>query len=285
MTDLAQPVTDTTQPHLLHAGDTHTIELVKALIKEAGGVKIDRRQPGPKLAEALAKAQGEFTNIGKDRAVDVVPKDGSKGYTFRYATLPAIMRVVRPPLSKHGLSLLMYPTIHHREGVQNQYIEVTAYLTHSSGECVVASIEIPFADRAPQRIGIIISYCRRYLINTLLGIAQEDESDYDDQGIVDGPPPMPNVTPASAQPRKPELPKTEKSAPAPTPPPPAGADTKPAATEDEFHLRLDEAKTKADLKKVGAEINDVKAGLPTDAHARLTEHYRRRNVELEPKKE
>ncbi|MDP1824883.1 MAG: ERF family protein [Archangium sp.] len=266
------------------------ITYVRDLIS-SGAAKVDRRRPGPKLAAALAQAQGEFINIPKDREVEVVPKDGGKGYTFRYATLPAIMKVVRAPLSKHEISLLMYPTVHHREGIALQYIEVTAYLTHSSGECVVGSIEIPFQDNKPQKLGVIISYCRRYLVNTLLGIAQEDESDLDDQGVIDGPPPMANnLTPAATQrpAAKPPEVKTAaptSGAPAATPPSPSAgaplaAPTGPAPTEADFHLQFDEAKTEPELTKVGASINEWKHTLTIEEQARLTAKFKKRREEI-----
>ena len=55
------------------------------------------------LAASLAKAQGEFTAIAKNRLVEITMKTGGK-FKFKYADLDAIIEATRPALSKNGLA-------------------------------------------------------------------------------------------------------------------------------------------------------------------------------------
>ena len=58
------------------------------------------------LNEALAKAQGEFPEIKRERTVEVVSKGTGGKYTFSYAPLDLIMSKIRPTLAAHGLSVV-----------------------------------------------------------------------------------------------------------------------------------------------------------------------------------
>lgn len=128
---------------------------------------------GATLARALAKAQSAITNIGKDKEVDFPTKQGGK-VKFSYATLAAIMAVVRKPLTDNGLSITQFPTFNF-EGA-NSAISVRTRLTHECGEFIENTIVLPCLDRKPSEIGIIISYARRYGVTSLLGLAQVDET-------------------------------------------------------------------------------------------------------------
>lgn len=151
-----------------------------------------RSTPGAALARALSKAQAAISNIGKDREVEVQARDQSKrGYKFKYATLAAIMDVVRKPLTDNGLSISQFPTFDFK-GAEST-VTVETVLMHASGEKISNKITLPCLERDPQKVGIVLSYARRYGITALLGLAQTDEVDLDDLGVLDGmeaPPPM-----------------------------------------------------------------------------------------------
>lgn len=150
--------------------------------------------PGVKWAEAFTKAQGQFQNIAKDRDV----KAGAQ-YSFKYATLAAIMSVVRKPLADHGLAILQSPTVRLPTKDRAAAVEVETRIMHASGETLVASLTLPLAKVDAQGIGSAISYAKRYHLTALLGLASEDEVDVDDVTPRTAPPPPPSPPPAKEQ--------------------------------------------------------------------------------------
>lgn len=115
------------------------------------------------LAAALSKFQGEISNVYK----------GTKGYSWRYADLAAILDDVRPLLSKYGLSVTQLA------GNSGDSVSVETVLLHQSGQWLSETIQMPVdlgkgMSRA-QAIGSVISYARRYSLSSCLGIAQTDD--------------------------------------------------------------------------------------------------------------
>ena len=66
------------------------------------------------FAEAMAKAQAEFTNPVQncEGKVSGVSKSGKPyDYTYRYADLASVLDCVRPVLAKHGIATMQFPRI------------------------------------------------------------------------------------------------------------------------------------------------------------------------------
>ncbi len=129
-----------------------------------------------KLAEALAKAQGEIEMPERNKTVEVRMKSGNT-YTFKYATLDNIIDTVRGPLSKNGLWFVQL--LHGEEGGKR---EVETILLHESGQSIKSRMPILMSDSGNQALGSAVSYMRRYALTSMLGIAAEDD---DDANIVD----------------------------------------------------------------------------------------------------
>lgn len=132
----------------------------------------------PELAGALARAQGEFETIGKGRTAHVQGKrkDGSPvSYSYTFADLAAVLEAVRPALARHELALVQLPNVHLVDGAA--FVGVETILAHSSGSSIAAMLELPVDTATPQAIGSGLTYCRRYSLLALLGIAAEDEDD------------------------------------------------------------------------------------------------------------
>lgn len=123
-----------------------------------------------KLAEALAKAQGKFENPVRNRRVHVVTKSGS-GYDFHYATLDRILEQVRPILSENGLAVIQAAET--KEG----RVIVTSRLAHSSDEWIESELSLKPEDDDPQKCGSAITYGKRYLLTSMLGIAADEDDD------------------------------------------------------------------------------------------------------------
>ena len=117
------------------------------------------------IALALAQAQAEFPPLPRSKTVQVRSDKGS--YEFSYAPLDEILSAVRPALAKHELAL----TQTFRGPV------VRTLLLHSSGEWIASDLPLPTVPAAPQQLGSLITYVRRYAVVSILGVAAEDDDD------------------------------------------------------------------------------------------------------------
>jgi hypothetical protein len=122
------------------------------------------------LSAALAKAQGSFKPIHRDKTVTVTMKSGGK-YSFSYAPLETILAAVMPALSANGLSLTQSCVMMgEKEYVRTQ-------LRHSSGELIENNTRILIGDAGPQAYGSALTYARRYGVTLLLCISADDDDD------------------------------------------------------------------------------------------------------------
>jgi hypothetical protein len=152
------------------------------------------------LAPALAAAQAEFSPIAKDRE--------NPHYGNRYATLDAIMDMVRPVLTRHGLTVLHDTDMLH----EVKTVEVTTALLHKSGEWVGCAVAMPIEKLTAQGVGSAITYGRRYGLGALLGITADEDDD--------GNAASQQERPARAQPRQ----QSRREQPKKADPPPAAGD-------------------------------------------------------------
>lgn len=117
------------------------------------------------LAAALAKAQGEFPPIPRDKEVTVTIKTGGS-YKFKYAPLDSILNAVREPLVTNGLALTQLLDAG----------DLVTVLLHKDGGSLTGRLPIPSVDGV-QAFGSAITYLRRYSIQAILGIAAEEDDD------------------------------------------------------------------------------------------------------------
>jgi hypothetical protein len=116
------------------------------------------------LAKALASFQAEVKN----------PPNTADNpfYKSKYAPLQDVLNVVRPLLSKHGLSILQIPSS------DGETVSVTTLLMHSSGEWIQTDPLVLKTDKpTAQGAGSAITYARRYSLSAVLGISSEDDDD------------------------------------------------------------------------------------------------------------
>lgn len=134
--------------------------------------------PGPAAAlyAALAKAQGAFQPIVKNRNVVITMKQGGS-YKFRYADLEEINAKTRPALSANGLALIQ--TVEH--GQQGPLL--VCRLMHAQGGMIASEVSMPGARDLgdPKAFGAAITYLRRYMVTAMLGVAADDDLDEDGQ--------------------------------------------------------------------------------------------------------
>lgn len=123
------------------------------------------------LTVALAKAQGQFPAIEKDKTARIQTKSGTT-YSYSYADLASILAAVRKPLSDNALAI-MQPI-----KVNGRTVSVTTVLAHSSGQWVADELDMPIGDSTDARsLASAVTYARRYGLIALLGIAPAEEDD------------------------------------------------------------------------------------------------------------
>jgi hypothetical protein len=126
--------------------------------------------PLSQIATALAKAQGEFEPIKRDKTVTVAMKAGGR-YTFSYAPLESILHAVTPALSANGLALTQALVVVDSK----DFVETT--LRHASGELLANRIPLFVRDDGPQAYGSALTYARRYCVTLLLCVSADDDED------------------------------------------------------------------------------------------------------------
>ena len=117
------------------------------------------------IYQRLAAAQADCTAVGKD----------SKAHQYKYASLAAVLDMLRPVLAKHELAL--HHTISHHEALG---MVAVAAVTDGAGEAVETVMPIPTPQTGGrmnpmQELGSILSYSRRYAILSLFNLATEDD--------------------------------------------------------------------------------------------------------------
>lgn len=122
------------------------------------------------LAQALAILQTRLPKIEKSQKADVPTKNGGS-YSYNYADLAQITRLLMPILGDLGLSFIAKPTT----TTDGRF--VLAYrLLHTSGESEDGEYPLP-SGSSPQAIGSAITYARRYCLCAVTGVAPEDDDD------------------------------------------------------------------------------------------------------------
>ena len=136
----------------------------------------ENRQAERALAVALAAFQAEVPHITKERSPAV--RAGAKGGKWKYAALDDIERVVRPLLSKHGLSYT------HDMDVGDGRMVVTCTIHHIDGASRPSQWVGPARDEGYmndiQKVGSATTYARRYSLINALGLTT---TDHDDDGM------------------------------------------------------------------------------------------------------
>jgi len=132
---------------------------------------------GP-MYTALAKAQGAFLPIEKNRLVTIDIKDKDTGrkigsYDFRYADLQEIRSKTTPALSENGICLFQLVT-----EADNATV-IRTVLGHTTGAEITAVMRVQRGDGDIKKFGANITYLRRYIVSALLGVAADDDLDED----------------------------------------------------------------------------------------------------------
>ena len=119
------------------------------------------------IAVALGQFQSKCPTINKN----------TKGYGYKYADLPYIIKTITPILKDCNLSFTQLV------GGDNGNVSVTTVLIHSeSGEYFETTISADVASNKGsmsliQAVGSVITYLRRYSLSAILGIVTDEDID------------------------------------------------------------------------------------------------------------
>ena len=146
----------------------------------------ERREftPQEKMAAALVAALAEMPEIGTDSKAKIDSKKGAKSsFTYQYASLQSILKVVRPVLAKHGLGIVQF--------FNDDRLQT--YIVHSGG-AMMSSNGAPCPGDANdiREWGKRATYARRFGICAALGLAPD--KDVDGAPSQSGPPAAPPPT-------------------------------------------------------------------------------------------
>lgn len=122
------------------------------------------------LAEALSKAQSEFTVVPKLHSAKIPTKSGGE-YSYRYADLADTVEAARPILAQNGLAVSHFPDF------EDGYDILSTRLLHTSGEWLEASMRLFLSAENPQAHGSAITYAKRYAFSSIIGLVADEDDD------------------------------------------------------------------------------------------------------------
>jgi len=122
------------------------------------------------LVAALVAIQRELPVVGKTQTADVAMRGGGT-YSYSYATLGDVTDAAMPLLSKHQIAWVCWP----RQAPSGNGYELVGELLHVNGESRQGAL--PLHGNDPQVIGGAMTYFRRYLLGSMLGIITDTDPD------------------------------------------------------------------------------------------------------------
>ena len=143
----------TTVEDYLPPEEDFDIELLDATMSDTIG----------KLAGALAKAQSQMTMVEG--------KSTNPFFNSKYASLAAVLEVAMPALNANEVALVQG----NRWESNSNGFYITSMLMHSSGEWIKSEIRMPLAKKDAHGVGAATTYGRRYLLSSMVGVAQADD--------------------------------------------------------------------------------------------------------------
>lgn len=114
------------------------------------------------LAGALSQAQILIEKAAKDKV--------NPYFKSLYADLGNIMDVIKPAISKHGLSFIQICN------EKQEYASISTIILHSSGQWVnCGEVSVPVNKKDAQAFGSALTYARRYSLSSAFGVASDDD--------------------------------------------------------------------------------------------------------------
>jgi hypothetical protein len=136
---------------------------------EAVVVMVSHSETIDQIFGALAEAQGKFGQI--ERTLEARIASSRANYTYAYAPLDEVLQAIRPALSEAGIAVMQFPLT--RRGS----VVVRTMLGHKSGQWFSNDLAATCVSQEPQEIGKVITYLRRYGLQSMTGVAPGYDDD------------------------------------------------------------------------------------------------------------
>ena len=121
-----------------------------------------------KITPAFLAAQKVIDSVVKDRIGKIVTKTGGT-YEYAYSNLASVLDEVKETLNENGIAIIQTPT------ADANGVTVETMLLHDSCQWFAESLFMPIAMNSPQAYGAAITYCRRYALQSMVGLKAEDD--------------------------------------------------------------------------------------------------------------
>ncbi len=121
------------------------------------------------LIKSLLEAEKDFEVIKKS----LTGQSGNR--TFKYADLTEVYDKTKPSLRKNGLKVMGHLSV-----MEDGSNCLSSTIYHISGQWISSQIKLICESTKPTDLGAVITYMRRYLYVTLLGISADEEIEGDD---------------------------------------------------------------------------------------------------------
>lgn len=122
------------------------------------------------LTRALVTIQKSLPVVPKNHTADVPMRNGGS-YSYSYASLLDVTDAAMPLLVAHDIAWVCVP----RQAANGAGYELVGTLLHVSGEKLEGAL--PLHGNDPQVIGGAMTYFRRYLLGSMLGIVTDTDPD------------------------------------------------------------------------------------------------------------
>jgi len=113
------------------------------------------------IAVALNKMQWQIKNPVKNSS--------NPFFKSKYADLSEVWEAIREPLTSNGLSIIQAP-----ESINGE-VKLVTLLLHTSGQYIETELTLKPVKADPQGMGSAITYGRRYALQSIIGLAPEDD--------------------------------------------------------------------------------------------------------------
>jgi len=120
---------------------------------------------------AMIKAMQEMTSAPRrTKKATITPKDGRSGYSYKYAPIEEIARVLKPPLINNGLW--------YQQGLvyRGQQPFIRTMTIHKSGQWTACDYPV-FADADARRFAAAVTMASRRGLMLMYGITPEDDNE------------------------------------------------------------------------------------------------------------
>lgn len=154
-----------------------SVEAIEKLVDLA--LRMREVQAREAFGQALAAFQEECPPIIKKETANIRTRGGGE-YAYQFASLAGVLDVAQPVANKHGLSIAW------KTRTDGKAAYARCLLRHALGHCEEGDeIAIPIEQQQEggtgaspaQRVGIALTYAKRYAALSALGVAPEKDTD------------------------------------------------------------------------------------------------------------